>query len=109
MASIVEACGAALTGAAVLAGAGIAVLRWAAKYVDRRMKTVMETVADWLDDIDEHLAEQDVRMSQADQRLDRVEDKLGVERRPLAATPRRRKRPRRVEVAERGFGGSTGR
>lgn len=109
MASIIEAGGAALTGAAVLAGAGAVVLKWAAKYVDRRMKAVMETVADWLDDIDEHLAEQDVRMSQADQRLDRVEDRLGVERRPLVAAPRRRKRSRRVDVAERGFGGSGGR
>ena len=108
-ASITEAVGAGLTSAIALAGAVVAILKWAGKRLDRRMNTVLETVGDWLDDIDDHLAEQDVRLSTSDQRIDRVESQLGVAPHPVIVSRPRQKRSRRSQMAERGFRGSSGR
>lgn len=60
-------------------------------------------VADWCDEVDDHLADQDEGIRQMGQRVGVMEEHQGLPRGGLYLPRRRRNRPRRMEVAERGL------
>lgn len=65
-------------------------------------------VADWCDEVDDHLGDQDDALRQFGHRVERLEQRLGIESGALYLHPRRRRRPRRMDAAERGLRASEG-
>lgn len=83
------------------------VRRW--RQEDRtRQAQVATLLADWLDEVDDHLEDQDDRLARTDWRVAKLEQTAGLPSAPPAAPLRRRNRSRRVDIAERGLRATDG-
>lgn len=65
-------------------------------------------VADWCDEVDDHLGDQDGALRQFGYRVQRIETAQGLPAGELTLPRRRQRRPRRMDAAERGLRASGG-
>lgn len=96
------------TAAVVVAivGAGWAIWRQVKAGRDeqaRAMGQLAGLIGDWIDEVEEHLSDQDHAVSSNSDRLRQVERATGLPMGSPYAPPRRRTTVRRIRAAERGF------
>ena len=86
---------------------GTIVARWRSETAQAQGE-LAGLVADWCDEVDDHLGDQDDALRQFGFRVQRIEQAQGIESGQLYLPSRRRRRPRRMDAVERGFRASEG-
>lgn len=91
----------------------LAVLAWLARGIKAgreeqrgRVATLATLVADWVDQIEDHLDDQDLELHGQEWRLARLEEAKGLPWQPPVRPVKPRKRSRRVDIVARGLDGS---
>lgn len=105
---------AALTVAAcAVLSLALGVLAWLARSIRagreeqrRRVAALATLVGDWVDQIEDHLDDQDLELHGQEWRLARLEEAKGLPWMPPERPVRPRKRPRRVDIVARGLDGT---